>query len=90
MPLGTVGLLGLPIQDKGLQVIAVSDLMLPAIGPKGRPDHIDLVLALRRDQEVGIHIAAVEQVGAQAADLVRPSPGRWSGPSYNPAWSQGS
>ena len=60
MSLGTVGLLGVPIQDKGLQVIAVCDLMLPAIGPKGRSDDIDLVLLLRGDQEVGIHIAAVE------------------------------
>ena len=60
MPLGTVGLLGVPIQDEGLQVIAVLDLMLPAIGPKGRADHIDLVL-LRGHQEVGIHVAAVEQ-----------------------------
>src|SRR5215218_1961622 len=41
MPLGTVRRLRLPIQDKGLQVIAVCDLMLPAVGPKGRPDHID-------------------------------------------------
>src|SRR5712691_1764902 len=63
MPLGTVGLLRFPIHHKGLQVIALPGLMLPTIGPKRRPDHIDLVLVLRRDQEVGIHIAAVEQVG---------------------------
>jgi len=37
--------------------------MLPTIGPKRRSDHIDLVLALRCDQDVGIHRAAVEQVG---------------------------
>ena len=55
----------LPIDDKGLEVIALADLMLPTIGPKGRPDYIDLVLALRRDQEVGIHVAAVEQMGAR-------------------------
>ena len=35
--------------------------MLPAIGLKGKPDHLDLVLLVRGDQEVGIHIAAVEQ-----------------------------
>ena len=64
MPLGTAGLVGLPIQDEGLQVIAVGDLVLPTIGPKGRPDHIDLVL-LRGHQEVGIHIAAVEQMCAR-------------------------
>ena len=37
------------------------DLMLPAIGPKGRPYDINLVLLLRGDQEVGIHGATVEQ-----------------------------
>ena len=63
MPLGTARLFCLPIDDKGLQVIAFPGLMWPTLGPKRRPDHIDLVLALRRDQEVGIHIAAVEQVG---------------------------
>ena len=41
------------------------DRMLPAIRSTGRSDHIDLVLALRRDQEVGIHVAAVEQVGSR-------------------------
>ena len=64
MALGTARLLGLPIDDKGLQVIAFARPPLPAIGPKGRPDHIDLMLGLGGDQEVGIHIAAVEQVGA--------------------------
>src|SRR5207245_8406346 len=65
MPLGTARLCRLPVDGKGLQVIALSDLMLPTIGPKGRPDHIDLVLALRRDEEVGIHVTAVEQMGAR-------------------------
>ena len=45
MALGTARLLGLPIQDKGLQIIALSGLMLPAIGPKGGADHIDVMLA---------------------------------------------
>ena len=89
MPLGTVGLVRLPIQDEGLQVIAVFNLVLPAIGSKGGPNHINLVL-LRGHQEVGIHIAAVEQVGAQGAGLVRPNPGRWAVPSYNRAWLTGS
>jgi hypothetical protein len=35
MPLGTAGLLGLPIQDEGLQVIAVGDLVLPTILKSG-------------------------------------------------------
>ena len=39
-------------------------LVLPTIGPKGRSDHIDLVL-LRGHQEVGIDIAAVEQMGTR-------------------------
>ena len=56
--------MGVPIQDEGLQVIAMGDLMLPAVGPKGRPDHIDLVL-LCGHQEIGIDIAAVEQMGAR-------------------------
>jgi hypothetical protein len=65
MTLGAARLLGLPIQDKGSQVIALSALMLPAIGAEGGPHHIDLMLGLGRDQEVGIHVAAVEQMGAR-------------------------
>ena len=64
MPLGTAGLVGVPIQDEGLPVIALGDLVWPGVGPKGRPDHIDLVL-LRGHQEIGIDIAAVEQMGAR-------------------------
>src|ERR687883_830440 len=44
MPLGTAGLVGVPIQHKGLQVIAMGNLVLPTIGPKGWANHIDLVL----------------------------------------------
>jgi hypothetical protein len=62
MALGTVRLLRLPIDDKGLQGIALARPSLPAVGPKGRPDDIDLVPGLGGDQEVGIDIAAVEQV----------------------------
>jgi hypothetical protein len=39
--------------------------MLPAVGPKGRPDHIDLMLPLGGDEEVGIHVTTVEQMGAR-------------------------
>ena len=60
MALGPTRLLGVPIQHKGLQVLAVFELMLPAIGSTRRADHIDLVLLLRGHQKVGIHIAAVE------------------------------
>ena len=49
MTLGAARLLGFPIQDKGLQVIALSALVLPAIGAEGGPNHIDLMLGLGRD-----------------------------------------
>jgi hypothetical protein len=62
MAFGTVGLLRLPVQDKGLQVIALTGLMLPARRPKGGPDHINLVVALCRDETIGIHVATIEQV----------------------------
>ena len=89
MPLGTAGLVGVPIQDEGLQVIAMGDLVLPTIGAKGRADHIDLVL-LRGHQEVGIHVAAVEQVRARQQVSCGSNPGRWAGPSYNRALLTGS
>src|SRR5207247_10286907 len=57
MPLGTVGLVGLPIQHKGLQVIAVCELMLPAIRAQGGPYDIDLMLCLGGDEKVSIHVA---------------------------------
>ena len=38
--------------------------MLSAIGPKGGAHHINVILALCGDQEIGIHIAAVEHMGA--------------------------
>jgi hypothetical protein len=60
MALGTVRLLGLPIQHQGRHIITLSGLMLPTIGPKGRAYDIDVMLALGGDQEVGIHITAVE------------------------------
>jgi hypothetical protein len=65
MALRTVRLLGIPVQDKGLQIVALAGLMLPAIGAEGGPHHSDLMLGLGRHQEVGIHIAAVEQVGSR-------------------------
>jgi hypothetical protein len=37
---------------------------LAAIGPKGRADHLDLMLGLGGDQEVRINRAAVKQVRA--------------------------
>jgi hypothetical protein len=64
MALGTARLLRVPIQDKGLYIVALSAVMLLAIGAEGGDHHIDLMLGLGRDQEVGIDIAAVEQVRA--------------------------
>ena len=65
MALGTARLLGVPIDDKGLQVIAFARPLLPAVGPEGRPDDIDLMPGLGRHQEVRIHIATVEHVCAR-------------------------
>ena len=62
MALGTARLLGLPIDDKGLEVIAFPFPPLPAVGPERRTHHIDLMRRLGGDQEVCVHIAAVEQV----------------------------
>jgi hypothetical protein len=62
MALGTVRLLGVPIDDKGLQVIALARPSLPAIGPKGRPDDVELVPGLGGDEEGRIDSAAAEPV----------------------------
>ena len=48
MALGTACLLGLPIDDKGLEVIALPFPPLPTIGPERRTHHIDLMLASGR------------------------------------------
>lgn len=64
MALRTVRLLGLPIEDKGLEVVALSFPPLPTVGAKRRTNHIDLMLGLGGDQEVRIDIPAVEQVYA--------------------------
>jgi hypothetical protein len=63
MALGTARLLGLSIDDKGLQGIASPFPPLPTVGSKRRTNHIDLMLGLGGDQEVRIDIAAVEHVG---------------------------
>jgi hypothetical protein len=64
MALGAARPLRLPIDDKGLEVMALPFPPLSAVGPKRRTYHIDLLLALAGDQEVRIDIAAVEQVDA--------------------------
>ena len=50
MSLGTVRLLGLPIKDKGLEVIAPPFPPLPTVGPERRTHHIDLMRRLGCDQ----------------------------------------
>src|SRR5688500_4781193 len=44
MPMGTAGLVGVPIQDAGLQIVALGNHVLPTIGAKGWANHINLVL----------------------------------------------
>ena len=64
MALRTVRPLGRPIDDQGLEVIAFPLPPLPAVGPKRRTDHSDLMLGVGSDEEVRIDIAAVEHVDA--------------------------
>jgi hypothetical protein len=61
LPLGTAGLLPLPIDHEGAQIVAVARPPLVALRPKGRADHGDLRLGVGGDKECGIHIAAIEQ-----------------------------
>jgi hypothetical protein len=60
LPLGTAGLFGLSINQKGTEVIALTCPPLTAIGLKGWTDDIDLMLGVGRDQDLGIDITAVE------------------------------
>jgi hypothetical protein len=50
MSLGTVRLLGLPLEDNGLQVIALPFPPLPTLGPKRRTHHLDLMRRPGGDQ----------------------------------------
>jgi hypothetical protein len=54
LALGTARLLGLPIDDQGLEVVALPFPPLPTVGAKRRTHHLDLLLGLGGDQEVGI------------------------------------
>jgi hypothetical protein len=60
LPLGAAGLLGLPIDDEGAQIIPLARPPLVAIRPKGRADHVDLMRGVGGDESLGIDIAAVE------------------------------
>jgi hypothetical protein len=60
--LGAAGLLGLPIDYEGAQIIPSTRPPLVAIRPTGRADHVDLMRGVGGDESLGIDIAAVEQV----------------------------
>lgn len=64
MALGATRLLGFPIDDKSLEVIASPFPSLPTVGSKRRTHHIDLMLGLGGNEEVRIDIPAVKQVDA--------------------------
>jgi hypothetical protein len=51
LALGAACLLGFPSHDKGLQIVALSGVMLPAIGAEGGAHHIDLMLGLDRARQ---------------------------------------
>ena len=63
--LGTPRLLGGPIPGEGLESLAFAGLMLPALGAKRRTAHLNLVQALGPVEELGIHRATVEYLGAR-------------------------
>jgi hypothetical protein len=90
LPLGTVGLLRLPVDDKGTQIIALVCPPLVAIRPEGWAHDINLVDGLSSDEQLGIDIATIEQVytgeemargqvilNERAHDTIRG--GRWRG-----------
>jgi hypothetical protein len=64
LPLGAAGLLGLPIDDEGAQIIPLARPPLVAIRPKGRADHVDLMRGVGGGESLGTDIAAIEQVRA--------------------------
>jgi len=64
MPLGTPRLGGRPIKRKSLDTLALAGTMLATIGAKGRPDHINVVQVLGTGEELGIHLATVEEMRA--------------------------
>jgi hypothetical protein len=86
VPLGTVGLLRVPIHPKGLEGIP-GMLMLPAISPYGWPDDLDLMLRLGGDEEGRSHIAAIEPVRTREEST--PGPVLLDGRAHAPLWPRG-
>jgi hypothetical protein len=64
LSLGAARLLGLPREDKGLEVVASPFPPLPTVGAKRRTDHLDLLRGPGRHQEVRSDIPAIAQVDA--------------------------
>lgn len=62
--------LGLPIDGKGLQVIALPCPPLPTVGPKRRAHDVDLRRRLGGDEAVRIDSAAVAHVGPGKASPI--------------------
>jgi hypothetical protein len=69
LPLRTVGLWRLPVEDEGAQIIALARSPLVAVRPEGWAHDIALVDGLSGDEQRGIAIATIEpgQTGAAMA-----------------------
>jgi len=64
VPLGTPGLVGRPIESKGIDTIALTVAMLATIGAKRRPDDVNMMPVLGTGEELSVHIATVEYMRA--------------------------
>lgn len=62
LPLGTHGNFPLPINGKGMQIIACSSAPLATVGPEGWPDHINLMVHLGDDEELRRQVATIQEV----------------------------
>src|SRR5690242_16641129 len=60
VPLGTLSLVGRPIERKSLDTIALAGAMLATIGAKRRPDDVNMMPVLGTGEELSVHIATVE------------------------------
>ena len=65
VPLGTAGVLRLPVDDEGAQSIAWACPPLMTIRPQRGADHVDLMLGVGGDESGGIHRAAIAQMHAR-------------------------
>ena len=78
LALGALGLLRLPVDHKGVEVIAVPVPLLPTRGAQRGPYDIDLMVYLGTDQDVRDDIATVDEVvgrdGARCLSVRLPIP----------------